>query len=84
MTRLTFHNMKNEGFYDRLQCPHSPCFSDSAMTLSHGPLGQSVAYASQYDPSLLFPIARSHNRAALNLTAGNLPFTGVDLWNAYE
>jgi len=54
------------------------------MTLSHGPLGQSVAYASQYDPSLLFPIARSHNRAALNLTAGNLPFTGVDLWNAYE
>lgn len=54
------------------------------MTLSHGPLGQSVAYASQYDPSLLFPIARSHNRAALNLTAGSLPFTGVDLWNAYE
>lgn len=54
------------------------------MTLSHGPLGQSVAYASQYDPSLLFPIARSHNRAALNLTAGHLPFTGVDLWNAYE
>ncbi|KRC85599.1 NADPH-dependent 7-cyano-7-deazaguanine reductase [Achromobacter sp. Root83] len=54
------------------------------MTLSHGPLGQSVAYASQYDPSLLFPIARSHNRAALNLSAGSLPFTGVDLWNAYE
>lgn len=54
------------------------------MTLSHGPLGQSVAYASQYDPSLLFPIARSHNRAALNLNDGNLPFTGVDLWNAYE
>ncbi|WP_312998866.1 NADPH-dependent 7-cyano-7-deazaguanine reductase QueF [Achromobacter animicus] len=54
------------------------------MTLSHGPLGQSVAYASQYDPSLLFPIARSHNRAALSLTAGSLPFTGVDLWNAYE
>jgi len=54
------------------------------MTLSHGPLGQSVAYASQYDPSLLFPIARSHTRAALNLTAGSLRFTGVDLWNAYE
>ncbi|WP_447920801.1 NADPH-dependent 7-cyano-7-deazaguanine reductase QueF [Achromobacter aegrifaciens] len=54
------------------------------MTLSHGPLGQSVAYASQYDPSLLFPIARSHNRAALNLEAGKLPFAGVDLWNAYE
>ena len=52
------------------------------MTLSHGPLGQSVAYASQYDPSLLFPIARSHNRAALDLHAGALPFAGVDLWNA--
>ncbi|SSW64828.1 NADPH-dependent 7-cyano-7-deazaguanine reductase [Achromobacter veterisilvae] len=54
------------------------------MTLSHGPLGQSVSYVSQYDPTLLFPIARSHNRAALNLAAGKLPFTGVDLWNAYE
>jgi len=54
------------------------------MTLSHGPLGQSVAYASQYDPSLLFPIARAHNRQALDLAAGTLPFKGVDLWNAYE
>ncbi|MGY6270400.1 NADPH-dependent 7-cyano-7-deazaguanine reductase QueF [Achromobacter denitrificans] len=54
------------------------------MTLSHGPLGQSVSYVSQYDPTLLFPIARSHNRAALDLAAGKLPFTGVDLWNAYE
>jgi len=54
------------------------------MTLSHGPLGQSVAYASQYHPSLLFPIARAHNRAALNLRDDNLPFKGVDLWNAYE
>jgi 7-cyano-7-deazaguanine reductase len=54
------------------------------MTLSHGPLGQSVSYVSQYDPTLLFPIARSHNRAALNLASGSLPFTGVDLWNAYE
>ncbi|KOQ31951.1 NADPH-dependent 7-cyano-7-deazaguanine reductase, partial [Achromobacter xylosoxidans] len=54
------------------------------MTLSHGPLGQSVTYVSQYDPSLLFPIARAHNREALNLATGPLPFTGVDLWNAYE
>lgn len=54
------------------------------MTLSHGPLGQSVTYVSQYDPSLLFPIARAHNREALNLASGPLPFTGVDLWNAYE
>jgi len=54
------------------------------MTLSHGPLGQPVSYASQYDPSLLFPIARAHNRAALALDRGPLPFHGVDIWNAYE
>lgn len=84
MAKVTFHNAENDALSDRLQCVHSPCFRDSAMTLSHGPLGQSVSYVSQYDPTLLFPIARSHNRAALNLAAGKLPFTGVDLWNAYE
>ncbi len=63
----------------------SPRFPTTfSMTLSHGPLGQSVTYVSQYDPSLLFPIARAHNREALNLATGPLPFIGVDLWNAYE
>lgn len=82
MTRLRFHNMKNERFstaYNAAIPLSFFCF----MTLSHGPLGQNVAYAAQYDPSLLFPIARAHNRAALNLGAA-LPFTGVDIWNAYE
>src|SRR5690606_29411695 len=45
--------------------------------------GQHVDYPSQYDPSLLFPIPRSHNRASLNVAA-TLPFSGVDIWNAYE
>jgi 7-cyano-7-deazaguanine reductase len=53
------------------------------MSLENAPLGQHVAYPSQYDASLLFPIARSINRTSLNLPA-TLPFLGVDIWNAYE
>ncbi|MBA8887499.1 7-cyano-7-deazaguanine reductase [Dokdonella fugitiva] len=52
-------------------------------TGSHGPLGRSVAYASRYDPGLLFPIARAIGRVELGLGA-TLPFDGVDVWNAYE
>jgi len=53
------------------------------MSLENAPLGHHVAYPSQYDASLLFPIARSINRSSLNLPAA-LPFSGVDIWNAYE
>ncbi len=50
------------------------------------PLGKASAYCSQYEPSLLFPIARQGKRDELGLTAshGTLPFFGVDIWNAYE
>ncbi len=47
------------------------------------PLGKPAAYRSDYDASLLFPIARAEKRAELGL-AGTLPFFGVDIWNAYE
>ncbi|WP_026639081.1 NADPH-dependent 7-cyano-7-deazaguanine reductase QueF [Bordetella petrii] len=53
------------------------------MSLSNAPLGQSVSYPAQYDPGLLFPIPRAHNRASLNVS-DTLPFTGADIWNAYE
>ncbi len=46
-------------------------------------LGKNSAYITQYDPSLLFPIARAHKRAEIGLT-GTLPFFGLDIWNAYE
>ena len=46
-------------------------------------LGKPVAYPDQHDPSLLFPIARAGNRAAIGIGA-ELPFIGVDVWNAYE
>jgi 7-cyano-7-deazaguanine reductase len=47
------------------------------------PLGKAVDYGNPYDPALLFPIARATQRAALGL-GDELPFVGVDFWNAYE
>lgn len=46
-------------------------------------LGRPVAYADQYDPSLLFPIARAPKREEIGI-AGAPPFFGADLWTAYE
>lgn len=50
----------------------------------HIPLGRRVAYPREYDPSLLFPIARAQGRAELGLLEGAPPFTGADRWHAYE
>ncbi|MES2831233.1 MAG: NADPH-dependent 7-cyano-7-deazaguanine reductase QueF [Pseudomonadota bacterium] len=46
-------------------------------------LGKAATYATQYDASLLYPIARKTKRDELGLT-GALPFFGIDIWNAYE
>jgi 7-cyano-7-deazaguanine reductase len=51
--------------------------------LKDAPLGKKTAYISHYKKELLFPIARQMNRSKLNLT-NSLPFSGVDIWNAYE
>jgi 7-cyano-7-deazaguanine reductase len=48
------------------------------------PLGKPAAYATQRDPGLLFAIARSTERDKLGYTGAELPFLGVDIWNAYE
>jgi 7-cyano-7-deazaguanine reductase len=47
------------------------------------PLGKRVAYETQYNPALLYPIPRAEKRAELGIT-DVLPFAGVDIWNAYE
>jgi 7-cyano-7-deazaguanine reductase len=47
------------------------------------PLGKPSTYKSEYDASLLFPIARKEKRDELGIS-GTLPFFGVDIWNAYE
>lgn len=52
--------------------------------LHNAPLGKATEYHFNYDPSVLFPIARSLGRDALGLQSDALPFFGVDIWNAYE
>ena len=58
------------------------------------PLGKEVPYPKGYDASLLFPMPRADARLTLQIQTGGgvaaaqsermLPFTGFDLWNAYE
>lgn len=52
-------------------------------TPEHSPLGRDTAYPRHYDRSLLFPIDRAGQRAALGLDAA-LPFVGEDIWTGYE
>lgn len=47
------------------------------------PLGQDTGYPHKYAPELLYPIPRADNRAALGI-GPDLPFKGVDTWNAWE
>ncbi|KFN43925.1 NADPH-dependent 7-cyano-7-deazaguanine reductase QueF [Arenimonas oryziterrae] len=51
--------------------------------LDQSSLGKPVVYAGSYDPGLLFPIARADKRAELGIGA-DLPFIGIDIWNAFE
>jgi 7-cyano-7-deazaguanine reductase len=57
------------------------------MTISNSPdaspLGKPASYQAEYNPSLLFPIARDEKRKELGIS-GTLPFFGIDIWNAYE
>ena len=46
-------------------------------------LGKASAYVDQYEPSLLFPIARAGKRSEIGI-AGSLPFLGADMWTAFE
>ncbi|MEZ5607241.1 MAG: NADPH-dependent 7-cyano-7-deazaguanine reductase QueF [Burkholderiaceae bacterium] len=46
-------------------------------------LGKATAYIDQYDPALLYPIARAPQRARLGI-AGQPRFFGADWWTAYE
>ena len=56
------------------------------MDLNNSPLGKKTDYAtsSEYNPRLLFPIARSFKRDELGIDSQKLPFYGVDIWNHYE
>lgn len=49
-------------------------------------LGQvgGAGYSDKYDPTLLVAVPRYLNREAYGIEENNLPFVGVDAWNAYE
>lgn len=51
--------------------------------MAENPLGKNIPFPEQYSPELLLPIPRRENRSQLGLGA-SLPFSGVDVWNAYE
>ncbi|MDI9331154.1 MAG: NADPH-dependent 7-cyano-7-deazaguanine reductase QueF [Alphaproteobacteria bacterium] len=52
--------------------------------VERSPLGKPSTYTDQYDPALLFPVARQTQRQALGLGLDRLPFMGADLWTGYE
>ncbi|OHX17153.1 NADPH-dependent 7-cyano-7-deazaguanine reductase QueF [Chromobacterium amazonense] len=54
------------------------------LTPEHSPLGKTVSYQDQYDPSLLFPIARQTKREEIGVDEAALPFAGVDIWTGFE
>ena len=50
----------------------------------HHVLGRQVAYPDRYSPDILVRVDRAGNRMAHHIDEVHLPFTGLDLWNAYE
>jgi 7-cyano-7-deazaguanine reductase len=55
----------------------------SIQTVEQSQLGKDTVYSSDYEPSLLFPIPREEQRKQIGIPS-ELPFRGIDLWNAYE
>ncbi len=51
---------------------------------SNSLLGQATPYCNQYNPDLLFPILRQEKRDELGIDASCLPFSGLDIWTAFE
>lgn len=51
--------------------------------LQESPLGQATVYLETYSPDLLYPVPRALARDKIGLPE-NLPFDGVDIWNAFE
>lgn len=52
--------------------------------LQYSQLGKETLYPENYDKSVLFRIERAENREKYGIDTLNLPFTGIDVWNAYE
>jgi len=52
-------------------------------SVENSSLGKAVTYGGQYDASVLYPIPRAEKRHEIGI-GEVLPFSGVDIWNAYE
>ena len=51
--------------------------------MNENPLGKEARHTSTYSPDLLFSLSRDEARRASGIGV-DLPFSGVDLWNAWE
>ncbi len=47
-------------------------------------LGKKAVFTDRYDPTQLFPIARSESRKRLGIKQKELPFVGEDVWTSFE
>lgn len=47
-------------------------------------LGKETEYKFEYNPDILVAVPRQENRTGIDIQDANLPFVGVDVWNAYE
>jgi len=47
------------------------------------PLGKAVPHSPRYHPGHLYPLPRQEGRSEIGLVE-TLPFSGADIWNAYE
>ena len=56
----------------------------ASVTSEFNPLGQKSEYKDEYDPTLLFSIARDESWKTLGLERYAVSFYGVDIWNGYE
>lgn len=54
------------------------------MSVHDSALGQATEYPTQYDPAILFPIARAEGRVALGSSAPEGISLGVDVWHVFE
>ena len=53
-------------------------------SLTTTPLGKNARYEEIYNPTLLCGIKRAEGYQAVGIDAQQLPFHGMDIWNAYE
>jgi len=54
------------------------------MTIEATHLGKQSSYPQHYDPTVLVAVPRILNREQYGISNEALPFTGVDVWHAYE